>query len=77
MYLILYKIEKTTLILLLTLYIVKTTFSNFQEGFFADFPLNYMYTDFAHKISHTKPSYGSAFGTKISICSKKVGGMRP
>ncbi len=35
------------------------------------------YTDFAHKISHIKPSKDdSTFGTKISICLKKVGGMR-
>ncbi len=35
------------------------------------------YTGFAHKIAHTKPSkYDSTFGTKISICLKKVGGMR-
>ena len=40
------------------------------------FLLNYI-TDFAHKISHIKPSkYDSSFGTKISICLKKVGGMR-
>ncbi len=33
------------------------------------------YTDFAHKISHIKPSkYDSTFGTKISICLKKMGG---
>ncbi len=33
------------------------------------------YTDFAHEISHMKPSkYYSTFGTKISICLKKVGG---
>ena len=30
------------------------------------------YTDFVHKISHTKPSkYDSTSGTKISICLKK------
>ena len=35
------------------------------------------YTDFAHKITHVKPSkYDSTFGTKIAICLKKVGGMR-
>ncbi len=35
------------------------------------------YTDFAHTISHMKPSkYDSTFGTKISICLKKVVGMR-
>ena len=35
------------------------------------------YTDLAHKISHIKPSkYDTTFGTKISICLKKVWGIR-
>ncbi len=39
------------------------------------FLLNYF--EFAHQISHTRPSkYDSTFGTNISICLKKVGGMR-
>ncbi len=39
---------------------------------FRRFLLNY--TDFAHKLSHIKPSkYDSTFSTKISICLKKVG----
>ena len=45
----------------------------FSKRVFRCFLLNY--TDFAHEISHTKPSkYDSTFGTKISICLKKVGG---
>ncbi len=45
---------------------------NFQEVFRWFFLI---YTDFAHKISHIKPSkYDSTFGTKIAICLKKVGG---
>ncbi len=40
---------------------------------FRCFLLNY--TDFAHEISHIKPSkYNSTFGIKISICLKKAGG---
>ncbi len=46
-----------------------------SKRIFCWFLLNY--TDFAHKIWHIKPSkYDSTFGTKISICLKKVRGMR-
>ncbi len=46
-----------------------------SRSVFRWFLLNY--TDFAHKISHTKPSkYDPTSGTKISICLKKFGGMR-
>ncbi len=46
-------------------------FSNFQEGSFLSFLLNY--TDFVHKISHIKPSkYDSTFDTKISIMFEKM-----
>ncbi len=42
---------------------------------FGWFLLNYI--EFAHQISHIRSSkYDSTFGTKISICLKKVGGMR-
>ncbi len=54
---------------------VETTFINFQSGFSLISPN--VCTDFAHKISYTKPSkYDSTSGTKISICLKKFGGMR-
>ena len=53
---------------------VETTFSYFQEGF-SWFLLSY--TDFAHKISHKKPSkYDSTFGTKISIMFEKSWGNK-
>ncbi len=54
---------------------VETTFISFQAGFS---PIVLNYTDFAHKISHTKPSkYDSTSGNKISIClKKKIWGMR-
>ncbi len=35
------------------------------------------YKEFAHETSHTQPSkYDSNSGTKISMCLKKIGGMR-
>ncbi len=35
------------------------------------------YKEFAHETSHTQPSkYDSTSGTNISICLKKIGGMR-
>ena len=49
----------------------ETTFSNFQEVFHW-FLQNY--TNFAHEISHIKPSkYDSTFGTKISMFEKSWG----
>ncbi len=53
---------------------VETTFSNFREGFSLIWFLP-NYKEFAHETSHIQPSkYDSTFGTKISICLKKIGG---
>ncbi len=47
-------------------------FSNFQEGFCADFSKTTQ--DFAHVTSHIKSSiHDSTSGTKISIYLKKAG----
>ena len=72
MYLICKKFEKTMFMLLIVFKMVETTFSNLQEGFSLISPI--IYIEFAHQISHIRHSkYVSTFGTKISVCLKKVG----
>ncbi len=67
--------RKQCLYYLLFYKMVETTFSNFLEGLSLISPK--LYTEFVHESLHIQPSkYDSTSGTKISICLKKVGGMR-